>query len=150
MNVLSTVKDKQKAKNIINHQNELLEKSRVDLFGRVFRDHVKESAKVKKECKEIYHRERPEQSKRPFNKGPSLSKQDGGDLQHLRKSLITNGKVVAVKCIKSEDPLVRKYNKRATFFNSNIPQLKKGNTARKKSISSKLFLYHFYVDVFQK
>ena len=78
MNVLSTVKDKQKAKNIINDQNELLEKSSVDLFGRVFRDHVKESAKVKKECKEIYHRERPEQSKRPFNKGPSLSKQDKG------------------------------------------------------------------------
>ena len=48
------------------------------MFGRVFRDNAKESAKVKKECKEIYRRERPKQNKRPFSKGPSFSKQDGG------------------------------------------------------------------------
>ena len=78
MNVLSAVQDKQKVKIFIKDQNELLEKSSVDLFGRVFRDHVKETAKVKKECKEIPHRECPEQIKLAFNKGPSLSKQDGG------------------------------------------------------------------------
>ena len=71
LNVLSAVQNKQKAKNIIKDQAELLEKPSVDLFGRVFRDHVKETAKVKKECKEIY------QNQRPFNKGPSFSKQDG-------------------------------------------------------------------------
>ena len=49
----------------------------------------------------------------------------GGDSQHLRKSSITNGKVVAVEGIKTEDSLVRKYNKKATFFNKNVPQLKK-------------------------
>ena len=47
------------------------------MFGRVFRDHVEETIKVKKECKEINHRERPEQNKQPFSKGPSFSKQDG-------------------------------------------------------------------------
>ena len=77
LNVLSAVQDKQKAKNIIKDQAELLEKPSGDLFGRVFRDHLKETAKVKKECKEIYRCERPDQNKRPFNKGPSFSKQDG-------------------------------------------------------------------------
>ena len=78
LNVLSTIQDKQKAKNIIKNQAELLEKPNVDLFGPVFRDHVKETAKVKKECKEIYRRECPDQNKRPFNKCPSYSKQNGG------------------------------------------------------------------------
>ena len=54
----------------------------------------------------------------------------GGDSQHLQKSLITNGKVVAVKGIETEDSLVRKYNKKATFFNKNIPQLKKTQQGR--------------------
>ena len=76
LNVLSALQDKQKAKNIIKYLAELLEKPSVDLFGRVFRDHVKETAKVKKECKEIYRRERPEQNKRHFSKGLSFSKQD--------------------------------------------------------------------------
>ena len=137
LNVLSAIQDKQKAKNIIKDQAELLEKPSVDLFGRVFRDHVKETAKVKKECKEIYRRERPDQNKRPFNKDPSFSKQDG----QFATFAVGNGKVVAVKGIKTEDSLVKKYNKKATFFNKNIPQLK--NTARKKFISRKLFLYHF-------
>ena len=78
LNVLSAVHHMQKAKNIIKDQAELLEKPSVDLFGRVFRDHMKETAKVKKECKEIYRRERPDQNRRPFSKGHSFSKQDGG------------------------------------------------------------------------
>ena len=78
LNVLSAIQDKQKAKNIIKDQAELLAKPSVDLFGPVFRDHVKETAKVKKECKEIYRRERPDQNKRPFNKCPSYSKQNVG------------------------------------------------------------------------
>ena len=53
LKVLSAVQDKQKAKNIIKDQAERLEKPSVDLFGRVLRDHVKETAKVKRECKEI-------------------------------------------------------------------------------------------------
>ena len=32
---------------------------------------------------------------------------------------------MTIKSIKTEDSLVRKYNKKATFFNKNIPQLKK-------------------------
>ena len=78
LNILSAVQDKQKAKNVIKHQAEYSEKPSVDLFGRVLRDHVKETAKVKRECKEIYRRERPDQNKRPFNKVPSFSKQDVG------------------------------------------------------------------------
>ena len=71
---LLIIKRLHKAKNIVKDQAERLEKLSVDLF--------------KKECKEIYHRERPEQNKQPFSKGPSFSKQDvgkGGDSQHLRK-----------------------------------------------------------------
>ena len=48
LNVLSTVQDKQNAKIIIKDQAELLEKPSVDLFDRVFRDHVKKTGKVKK------------------------------------------------------------------------------------------------------
>ena len=59
----------------------------MDLFGRVFRDHVKETAKVKKECKEIYRREHPDQNKRLFNKGTSFSKQDGGQFATFTKKL---------------------------------------------------------------
>ena len=61
----------------------------------------------------------------PLIRSPYFQEKMGGDSQNLRKSLITNGKVVAVKGIKTEDSLVRKYNKKATFFNKNIPQLKK-------------------------
>ena len=60
LNVVSAVQDKQKAKSIVKDQAELLEKPSEDLFGRVFRDHVKETAKIKKECKEIYRCERQE------------------------------------------------------------------------------------------
>ena len=71
LNALSAVRDNPKAKSFIKDQAELLEKPSADLFGRVVRDHLKETAKVKK------------------------------------------------------DSLVRKYYKKATFFNRNIPQLKK-------------------------
>ena len=43
------------------------------------------------------------------------------------KSSITNGEVSVIG-IKADDSLVRKYNKKATFSNKNIPQLKE-NTA---------------------
>ena len=46
-------------------------------------------------------------------------------MQHLQKSWITNSKVVANRGIKTEDSLVGKCNKKATFFNKNIPHLKK-------------------------
>ena len=121
--MLSAVQDKQRVKNIIKDQAELLEKPSVDLFGRVFRDYVKETAKVKKECKEIYRRERPDQNKR----APHFQNKMGGDWQHLQKCLITNVKVVAVKGIKTEGFRVIKYNKKATFFNKNFRQLKKHN-----------------------
>ena len=54
----------------------------------------------------------------------------GGDSQYLQKSLITNSKVVAVKGVKIEDSLVRKYYKKESFFNKNIPQLKKTQRGR--------------------
>ena len=76
LNVLSTVQKKQKAKKI-KDQVELLQKPSANIFNRVFRGHVKETVKVKKEFKEVYRREQPEQNKQPISKGPSLSKQDG-------------------------------------------------------------------------
>ena len=42
----SAAQDKQKAKNIIKDQAELFKKPSVELLGRVFRDHLKETAKV--------------------------------------------------------------------------------------------------------
>ena len=142
LNVLSAVQDKQKAKNIIKDQAELLEKPSVDLFGRVFRDHVKETAKVKKECKEIYRRERPDQNKR----APHFQNKMGGDWQHLQKCLITNVKMVAVKGIKTEGFRVIKYNKKATFFNKNFRQLKKtqqGRNLYQGNCSSTTFRWKF-------
>ena len=56
LNVLSAVQDKQKPKNIIKDQTELLEKSSVDLFRRVFRDHVKETARLRESAKKLLHR----------------------------------------------------------------------------------------------
>ena len=50
LNVLSAVKKKQNAKNI-KDQVELLEKPNAALFSRVFRDHMKETVKGKKEFK---------------------------------------------------------------------------------------------------
>ena len=104
-----------KAKDVVKDQAERLEKPSVDLF--------------KKECKDIYHREHLEQNKRPFSKGPSFSKQEGEwvEIATFTKSSITNGEVSAIG-IKADDSLVRKYNKKATFSNKNIPQLKE-NTA---------------------
>lgn len=55
---------------------------------------------------------------------PHFQNKLGGNSQHSQKSFIINGKV-EVKGIKTEDSLARKYNKKAAFFNKNIPQLKK-------------------------
>ena len=61
----------------------------------------------------------------PLIRTPHFQNKMGGNSQHSQKSLITNDKVVSAKDIKTEDSLVRKYNEKATFFNKNIPQLKK-------------------------
>ena len=69
---LLIIKRLHKAKNIVKDQAERLEKPSVGLF--------------KKECKEIYCRERLEQNKRPFSKDPSFSKQEWeGGSQNLQK-----------------------------------------------------------------
>ena len=78
LNVFSAVQEKQKAKHIIKDEAELLETTSVDLFGRAFRDQVKET-------QEICRRERPKQNKRPFSKDPSFSKQDGGQFAIFTK-----------------------------------------------------------------
>ena len=93
---LLIIKRLHKAKNIVKDQAERLEKPIVDLF--------------KKECKEIYHRECPEQNKRLFSKGPSFSKQDvekGEGFATFTKSSITN-REVSVIGIKADNSLVRK------------------------------------------
>ena len=97
----------------------------MDLFGRVFRDHVKETAKFKKECKEIYCRERPDQNKWPFNKGPSFPKKNRAQCATFTKKLGYQRQSVGYQGYKTEGSLVRKYKKKATFFNKIIPQLKK-------------------------
>ena len=113
MNVPFAVQDKQRVKNIIKEQAELLEKPSVDLFGRIFRDNVKETTKVKKESKEIYRREQhPDRNKRV----PHFQDKMGSDLQHLQKCLVTSDKVEAVRGIKMEGFLVRKYKKKDNFL----------------------------------
>ena len=99
-------------------QAELLEKPTGDLF--------------KKECKKIYRRERSDQNKQPFSKGSSFQNKMGRwrGITTFTKSSITNGEV----SVKTDDSLVRKYNKKVTFFNRNIPKLKE-NTTRQKYIS---------------
>ena len=57
---LLIIKRLHKAKNVVKDQAERLEKPSADLF--------------KKECKEIYRRERLEQNKRPFSKSPIYKK----------------------------------------------------------------------------
>ena len=59
----------------------------------------------------------------PLVRIPHFQNKMGGNSQHLQKSSITNVKL-AIKGIKIEDCLVRKYSKKATFFFNNIPQLK--------------------------
>ena len=51
---------KRKGKHIIQDQTELLEEARAVFVWSGFRDHIKETSKVKKECKKIYYREGPE------------------------------------------------------------------------------------------
>ena len=104
---------------------------------------MKETAKVKKESKETCHRERLEKTNGLLITAPHFQNKMEGDFLQLKKNCLTNDKFVTVKVIKTEDSLERKYNKKAAFFYKNMPQLKKNNTARKKSISRKLFLCHF-------
>ena len=70
----------------------------------------------------------------------------GGDLQHLRKILITNGKVVAVKGIKTEDFLVKKYNKRQLSYTKTFLSQKKtqqGRNLYQANCSSTTFRWKF-------
>ena len=66
--------DKRKAKYTIREQSGLLKKVDCKLFGSSFRKHVAETAKAKKESKEVY-RDHQRDLKRPFRKGSSFSRQ---------------------------------------------------------------------------
>ena len=70
LKVLSVIHDKQKAKNV-KDQGNFLEKSSLYLLGRVFRDHVKQITKFKKECKESYIESKTKE--RAFSKGLPFS-----------------------------------------------------------------------------
>ena len=126
-------KDKQKAKNIIKDQAELLEKPSVDLFGHVFRDHVKETAKVKNECKEIYAVSVQNKINGTLVKSSHFQNKMGGFATFTRK-FDYQRQSGGSQGYKKEDYLVRKYNKKATLFNKNIPELK---THSKKEICFK-------------
>ena len=91
---------RRKDKNI-KGQVKLLEKPSAALFSWVFRCHVKETVKMKKEFKEIWHRKRPEQSKQSISKDTSFSKQDRGGSQHYQLSTIIKDNVTVID-IKTE------------------------------------------------
>ena len=64
--------DTWKAKSTLREQASLLEDpNQTELFGKPFRKHVTDGAKVKKESNEVYSSVRND-SKRPFRKGPSF------------------------------------------------------------------------------
>ena len=88
LNVLSAVMDKHKSKNMIKDHATDLEKPNTFLFGESFRKTLKDTAKAKKESKEVFHEKY--HNKRPFRKGPSSSsfsnkQQDGGRMAVFRK-----------------------------------------------------------------
>ena len=70
-----------KAKNVLKEQAKLFENPSNELFGKPFRNHMKDTAKAKKESKEIYDKRQKRpfsvdnkyQNKRPFPRGPSSS-----------------------------------------------------------------------------
>ena len=71
--------EKVKAKNTLKNQASLLEEDSKELFGISFRKHMVATAKAKKESKEVYRKNRVNNSdKKPFRKSPSLQKQNGG------------------------------------------------------------------------
>lgn len=78
-NVLSVLmNDHKKTKSTIKEHAQLFEATdNEELFGKKFRKHVKDTAKVKKESKEIYNKQRVER-KQPFQKGPSFQRGNGG------------------------------------------------------------------------
>lgn len=54
-NVLTAVgQENLKAKTVLKHQSKLLEKPSTGLFGKAFRENIKDTVKAKKESKEIY------------------------------------------------------------------------------------------------
>ena len=70
--------DHKKAQATLKEQSHLLEDSGACLFGKSFRKHVVDTAKAKKESKEVYGNRRPDVNKRPFRKGPSFQRENGG------------------------------------------------------------------------
>ena len=144
--VLSAVHNKQKAKNIIIDQAELLEKPSVDLFGRVFRDHVKETVKVMKEYKEIYHREHPDQNKWPFNKGHSFSNQDGGRFATFTKKLDYQRQSSGNQGYKNKRFPGKKIQQRGNFLqqkHSSVEKTQQGRNLYQGNCSSTTFRWKF-------
>ena len=73
--------EKVKAKNTIKNQVSLLEENSRKLFSKSFRKHMITTAKAKKESKEVYWKNRVNNSeKSPFRKILSLQKQNGGTI----------------------------------------------------------------------
>ena len=84
-NVLSVLmKDHRKTKSTIKEQAKLFEVSDNELFGKKIRKHVVDTAKVKKESKEVYRKQGFEQ-KQPFHKGPSFQRGKGGEQLSSRR-----------------------------------------------------------------
>ena len=111
------IKRSHKAKNVMKDHAELLEKPTGDLFKS-----AKKFTTVSVEIK----------TNGPLVRAPLFQNKMGRwrRIAKFTKSSITNGKV----SVKADDSLVRKYNKKVTFFNRNIPKLKE-NTTKKKYIS---------------
>ena len=74
--------EQKKAKTTLREHSDLLEEGEGNLFGRELCKHVQETAKAKKEFKEIYRPTTPKRyfpsQRKPFRKGPSFQKENGG------------------------------------------------------------------------
>lgn len=127
LNALSVImSDKRKAKNTIKEQSSLLEKTDANLFGSSFRKHVIETAKAKKESKEVYKHE----SKRPFRKGPSFQqKHNGGRTAVFTKTQTQRGGMYDAS--RSSEGQFKRYNGKQ---DSEIRTLPQHDLSGKKSV----------------
>ena len=70
--------DNKKAKSTLKDQAKLLEEGEDSLFGKQFRKQIIETAKTRKESKDVYQPRRSSVNKRPFRASPSFRKENGG------------------------------------------------------------------------
>ena len=102
----------------------------MNLFGRAFRDHVKKQQRLRKSAKKFTTVSVQYKTNGPLIKVPHFQNKMGAIRNSYRKSLITKGKVVVVKSIKTEDSLVKKMQQKGNFLQQKNSSVKKTQQGR--------------------